>query len=121
MNKIALLIIPVILTACMSFGTKVDPDQALQFKKGITTEADIVAALGAPNQRSTKPDGSNSIAYMSMGSTPDAALFIPYIGPFVGKVESKTTAVRFTFDPNGRLLETSTDTSTMRGGMFGGD
>ena len=108
-----------LLSGCMSMGTKVDPAQAAQFKKGVTTEADIVTALGSPNQRSTMPDGRSSIGYMNLSGKPDAAMFIPYIGPFVGKVESQSTVVRFVFDANGKLSETSTDSSTMRGGMFG--
>ncbi|TAN71593.1 MAG: hypothetical protein EPN17_00885 [Methylobacter sp.] len=110
-----------LLSGCMSMGTKVDPAQVGQFKKGVTTEADIVSVLGAPNQRSTQPDGSSSIAYMSMSGRPDAAMFIPYIGPFIGKVENQTTAVNFVFDQSGHLTATSTNATTMRGGLLGGD
>lgn len=119
--SLSLICATTLLAGCMSFGTKVDPAQVGQFKKGVTTEADIVALLGVPNQRSTQPDGSSSIAYMSMSGRPDATMFIPYIGPFIGKVENQTTAVNFTFDLSGRLTATSTNATTMRGGLLGGD
>jgi uncharacterized protein (DUF697 family) len=116
---IAAVCATLMLSACMSYGTKVDPAQAAQFRKGITTEADIIAALGEPNQRSTMADGRSAIAYMRLEGRPSAALFIPIVGPFVGKAESRATAVRFVFDANGRLAETTTETSTMSGGAFG--
>jgi hypothetical protein len=107
------------LSACMSFGTKVDPAQAAQFRKGIDTEANIIAALGEPNQRSTMADGRTTIAYLRLEGRPSAALFIPIVGPFVGKAESRSTAVRFVFGADGRLAETTTETSTITGGAFG--
>jgi outer membrane protein assembly factor BamE (lipoprotein component of BamABCDE complex) len=107
------------LSACMSIGTKVEPGQLAQFRQGVTTEAQIVNTLGEPNQRSTLADGRSSIAYLRLEGRPNAALFIPVVGPFVGTAESESTAVRFVFDINGRLAETTTETSTMRGGVFG--
>lgn len=118
--KKLIIVAVLMMTGCMSMGTKVDTAKTAQFKKGVTTEAEIISALGDPNQKSTMPDGRRAIAYMNMESTPDASMFIPYVGMFVGKVENKTTSVRFVFDSAGKLAETSTDTSSMRGG-FGGN
>jgi outer membrane protein assembly factor BamE (lipoprotein component of BamABCDE complex) len=117
--KKLILITVLTLTGCMSIGTKVDQAQVSAFKKGITTEAEIIASLGEPNQRSTMADGRNAIGYANLESRPDAALFIPLVGAFIGKAESTSTMCKFIFDKNGKLAETTTDTTTMRGGMFG--
>jgi hypothetical protein len=119
LNRLSAVCATLMLSACMSIGTKVEPGQLAQFRRGITTEAQVVNALGEPNQRSTLADGRRSIAYLRLEGRPSAALFIPIVGPFVGTAESQSTAVRFVFDADGRLAETTTETSTMRGGAFG--
>jgi len=103
----------------MSYGTKVDPAQAAQFTAGVTTERDVIAAFGEPNQVNTKGDGSREIGYMNVSARPDAALFIPFIGGFIGKVDAKSTGMVFTFDADGKLKETSSNTTNVRGGAFG--
>lgn len=119
MRKIILITALLVMSGCMSMGTKVDPNQATQFKKGVSTQSDIIAAFGEPNQRSTMADGRSAIAYINSTARPDAATFIPFVGAFVGKVEAQQTTVHFVFDADGRLAETTTDTAKVRGGMFG--
>lgn len=121
MKTIAALIIGLLLTSCMSMGTQVDPVQANRFTAGVTTENEVIAALGEPNQVSTKSDGTREIGYMHATATPDPKLFIPFVGAFIGKVDAKSTTVIFAFDENGKLKETKSNTATVSGGAFGYD
>lgn len=109
----------VLLTACASMGTKVDTAQVSQFKRGVTTQADVIAALGEPNTRATLDDGSSQIGYIHAQATTKPATFIPIVGIFAGGMDTESTTVNFVFDANGTLKSTSSSTSAMDTNMFG--
>jgi hypothetical protein len=47
-----------LVSACVSSGTSVTPEQLAQLQPGVTTETEIISKLGTPNQSSTLPDGT---------------------------------------------------------------
>jgi hypothetical protein len=105
------------LSACASAGTKVDPSALQQFQKGVTTYADVVAAVGEPTNVTTGPDGKKVAVYSYAQTKVRAETFIPYIGPFVGGADTTATAIVFRFDANEKLVDYSTSVSKAGAGM----
>jgi outer membrane protein assembly factor BamE (lipoprotein component of BamABCDE complex) len=99
------------LVGCGSSGTMVSPDQAAQFKPGVTTETEVIAKLGPSNSSSTYPDGSKTDMYLHVAMAMHAANFIPVVGIFAGGASHSTDSVTFTFDPRGVLKTTASNTS----------
>jgi outer membrane protein assembly factor BamE (lipoprotein component of BamABCDE complex) len=62
MKKIAALAVALALSACASTGTNVTEQQAAQFTPGVTTKAEVIAALGQPNGMATNTDGTSALA-----------------------------------------------------------
>lgn len=98
--------------ACVSSGTQVQDSQLAQFRKGITTEADVERALGAPQATSTVSDGTRVIVYTGTHAQTKAATFIPIAGAFVGGATAKTSSVTFRFDAAGKLIDYSSTQSS---------
>lgn len=118
-----------ILTGCMVGGNdapKVEQSQLTSFKEGVTTYADVVAALGPPASTQSNSDGTRTITYMRMNSNVDAVTFIPVVGLVAGSGKSEYQSTLFTFDKSGRLKSYTTQGSqacTSGGAMgayFGG-
>jgi hypothetical protein len=105
-------------TACVAAGTQVRENQLSQFHKGRSTEADVEAALGAPNQNMLLPDGSRMICYTYVRSTSRPENFIPYVGAFVGGMDTHSNSTCFQFADNG-LLKGYTCNSTQSGAGYG--
>jgi len=87
----------------MSSGTKVTEQQAAQFEKGKSTEAEVIAKLGPPTSSSRGPDGAKADVYMYTKSQARAASFIPVVGLMAGGADASMTAVIFHFRPDGLL------------------
>ena len=97
------LISALLLAGCVSTGTQVTEEQAGKFKKGVTTEAEVVAALGPPNATTRNDDGSRVDSYTYMKASANAVDFIPYVGLLAGGSTGKYTTVAFSFDSAGVL------------------
>jgi len=93
------------LAGCVSSGTQVTEQQAEQFQKGRSTEADVVAKLGSPNGISRLSDGSHVAVYTHIEAAARAATYIPIVGLMAGGADSKLTTVAFTFGPDGLLKD----------------
>ena len=103
----------VILGGCVSSGTKVSEAQAGQFEKGKSTEADVVAKLGAPSTVVRQSDGTHIDQYTHVQTQARAASFIPVVGLMAGGADSSMSIVSFTFTPDGLLKDwTSTQNNT---------
>ncbi len=95
------------LQACavnMHHGTQVTEAQAGSFKIGVTTQDEVIAALGKPSWSTVHPSGEKSIAYMSSTSRINPPSFAVLSG---AKPSTELTGVEttgFIFDPNSRLL-----------------
>lgn len=106
------------LSACVSSGVQVTEQQAAQFQKGVTTEADVRTKLGAPNSVARLSDGSSVLVYAHIEASPNAVDFVPIVGLFAGGAHGHSTAVSFTFGPDGKLSaysSTATDTEVHSG------
>jgi outer membrane protein assembly factor BamE (lipoprotein component of BamABCDE complex) len=105
MKPLAALTFTIALAGCASHGVMVSDQQAAQFKRGETTEAEIIATLGAPTVTTTI-NGQRSISYNGAQVQARPASFIPFIGPFVGGADVRASSVVFRFDGSGKLAET---------------
>jgi outer membrane protein assembly factor BamE (lipoprotein component of BamABCDE complex) len=93
------------LTACMSYGTKVDQEQVAQFVKGKTTYAEVIQELGKPTYSTVNSDGTRMLMYSYSQRQMNAANFIPYVGMFTGGMQSENTNVMLSFDKNSVLTD----------------
>jgi outer membrane protein assembly factor BamE (lipoprotein component of BamABCDE complex) len=99
-----------LLAGCVSSGTQVTEQQAAQFQKGVTTEAQVTAKLGAPDSTTRNDDGSRIDSYTYISASANAVDFIPYVGLLAGGSTGKYTTVAFIFDSAG-VLKGYTSTS----------
>lgn len=93
-----------LLCGCMASGVIVNEQQVQQFKRGETTEGQIVAVLGQPTSRSNM-NGRRSISYTGVQAQARPASFIPYIGGLVGGSDVRHSSYTFSFDSNGKLAD----------------
>lgn len=116
MRHLAVLIVVVALSACMSMGTKVEQEKLSKFVKGKTTYTEVVQELGKPNQSTINSDGTRMIMYMYSQSQAKAESFIPFVGGFLGGATSENTTVTLSFDKKNIL----TNYTASEGGMDAG-
>jgi PDZ domain len=93
------------LAGCASSGTELKDSQLTQFQKGVTTESDVLRALGAPTATSSNSDGSAVLVYAGAHAQAKAASFIPIVGLFAGGSTAEATSVAFRFGPDHRLID----------------
>src|ERR1700685_215617 len=101
--KKVVVIAALLLSGCVSSGTQVTDEQAAQFKKGFTTEAEVIAKLGPPDATARSDDGSKVDSYTYVKASANAADFIPYVGLLAGGSSGKYTTVAFSFNSAGIL------------------
>jgi outer membrane protein assembly factor BamE (lipoprotein component of BamABCDE complex) len=100
-----------ILAGCVSSGTKVTQQQLTQFQVGKTTEAEVIAAFGAPTSSSVATDGSKTDVYQHISAHANAATYIPIVGIFAGGAKSTADTAVLNFDQQGILRSTSSSTA----------
>jgi len=107
-----------VICGCVASGVIVNEQQVQSFKRGETTEAQIISVLGAPTSRSNI-NGQRSISYAGVQAQTRAASFIPYIGGLVGGSDVRHSSYTFTFDSSGKLSNiASTEGATGTGYGF---
>lgn len=94
------------LAGCVSHGVQVSADRVSQFKPGVTTEADVVAALGQPTSI-TSMNGQRLLSYAGAQAQARPASFIPIIGLLAGGADVRYSMTMFKFGPDGKLIDTS--------------
>jgi hypothetical protein len=114
------LICGAVLAGCVSAGVEVRPEQMSNFKPGVTTLQEVVAALGPASVESALDDGSTLLVYTYVTSRPHPESFLPFIGSLVGGADTHTSAAVFLFDPHGTLKSANTTTSTVGTGLGSG-
>ncbi len=107
-----------LLSGCVSVGTKVDPDVVASFQPGVTTLAEAEAKLGQPNSVSRLPDGSTIISYAFTHAQASGSSYIPIVGAFVGHSDANTVVATLTFDKSGKFVQSTSTTSQASAGMF---
>ena len=102
------------LCSCVNSGTMVSDDQMKNIKIGVSTERDVVAALGTPTNISRHSNGKRSISYMGIKGGMSATSYIPIVGAFAGRTESKTCITTFEIAKNGKVLSIEKEDSDMK-------
>jgi hypothetical protein len=104
MKRISVLIVICsALSACISAGVDVKPEQLSKFKQEVTTLEEVVTELGSPTAQTALRDGSTVLIYSFVTSRPRPESFIPFIGPLFGGADTQSSTVVFEFDENGIL------------------
>lgn len=94
------------LAGCVSHGVQVSAEKVAQFKPGVTTEADVVAALGQPSSVTTT-NGTRILMYTGAQAQARPASFIPIVGLFAGGADVRYSMTMFKFGSDGKLVDTS--------------
>ena len=84
----------------------VSQEKASQFKKGVTTEKEIIAVLGQPTSVSTDSNG-RMISYIGSEAQGRLINYIPIVGLFAGGIDSTSSAVTFIIGSNGVMKDSS--------------
>ena len=109
MKKLILILSVLALSACASSGVMVDQSKVSAFKEGVTTEADVYAALGKPTSVTTTTD-SKIVSYVGSQVQVKGASFIPVVGLFAGGADSKVSVLSLIF--KGGVLTKISNTQT---------
>lgn len=96
------------LAGCVSSGTRVTGAQTASFKVGVSTERQVIAALGAPQASATATDGTKTDTYLYTTEHATAATWIPVVGLLAGGAKQATKSVTFNFTATGLLASEST-------------
>lgn len=105
--------------AAISTGVQVSDSQVSQFKKGETTKAQVLAALGPPTQQTKQSDGTSSLIYSYGESKARPESYIPIVGLFAGVVDTRANTVLLQFDASDKLLSSGTTTSEKATTLWG--
>lgn len=99
--KHLLFVVVVLLSGCASYGNKIDSNYANSIEKGVTTEQEVVSAMGQPMTVSVTPDGLKLYYYIYTRSQAKASTFIPIVGAFAGGADTETQILQIWFDDAG--------------------
>lgn len=94
------------LAGCAS-GTFVSKDDGAQFQKGVTTEQQVLAALGEPNAKAELINGGRRDSYIYNSGGPNPVDYIPIIALVTESGYEHTTTVNFDFNAQGVLIDVS--------------
>lgn len=104
------------VAACASTGVRIMDEQLTGLKAGETTEAAVVAKLGAPTMRTRLGDGSVTLIYTYAEAKVRPATMIPFAGAFVGGTDVRSNSVTLRFGADGKLIDTASSSSTYGAG-----
>jgi len=101
-QKLSIIFLVLFLfTACtFSGGKKISQDQLSVVKEGETTYDQLVAKFGSPTEEVEESDGTREVIYQYDEARNDAIGYVPYVGLFMGGMETKLHRVTFTLDQN---------------------
>jgi outer membrane protein assembly factor BamE (lipoprotein component of BamABCDE complex) len=89
-----------IVSGCASVGRKLDENAVAKIKKGETTRAEVLKALGSPDQMTRDGDGNVTFQYIYVRATAKASTFIPIVGAFAGGANVQNQMLMVTFGTN---------------------
>lgn len=101
------MIVTIVLTACTTMGTKIDPNALASFTKGKTTCSEVITVLSEPNQSTVNANGENILIYSYSKTRMNPATIIPLAGLFVTPADTKNSTVILNFDKNSILSDYS--------------
>ena len=111
-GMLGVIVLLAAVAGCVSTGTQVKDSALTQFQKGVTTEAEVVKALGPP-QSTSSMNGERYVVYAGAHAQAKAASFIPVVGLFAGGASSQSSIVAFRFGADGRLVDWSSTQSNV--------
>ena len=113
MNKVVVAAMAALLLAgcATSEQKKADPSTVASFQPGVTTIAQVEAALGPPFQASRMPDGSQQLQYVSKYQEVSGD-GMPTTGSQIPKRVEKTVSTVLSFDQNGHFVSSSSNAKT---------
>lgn len=91
------------LAGCAS-GTFVSKDDSAQFQKGVTTEQQVLAALGEPNAKAELINGGRRDSYIYNSGGPNPVDYIPLLALATESGYEHTTTVNFDFNAQGVFI-----------------
>lgn len=101
MLKVIALCTVMMVSGCASYGNKIDANYASSIKKGVTTESQVVQALGNPMSVGLAPDGQRFALYMYTYAQAKASSYIPVVGLFAGGSDAESQMLQIWYDANG--------------------
>jgi outer membrane protein assembly factor BamE (lipoprotein component of BamABCDE complex) len=101
-----------LLAGCTS-GTQVSDNDRAQFQTGVTTKAQVEAALGAPDQTATLVGGGTRDVYAYHSGDSRPIDYVPLLALVAGGGWQHTTTVNFDFNTQGVLV--ASDSTRQRG------
>jgi hypothetical protein len=114
------IVLTAALCGCVSSGRDIDLAQVSNFQKGVTTRAQVVAALGPPNTTVVTGNGVTAIGYSSVHAHANPAMFIPIVGLLATGATAHSQHVNFVFRDD-VLQSWTTAESTVNSGLGGAD
>lgn len=105
------LVVALALTGCATtIGKDYDQGKVSQFVPGQTTMAQVIAALGQPQERETESDGSVRLHYQYIVAKGSVSDYVPF-APKSANTDGKDTFLYF--DKTGRYLRAENNQSSM--------
>lgn len=101
MKHIWTLVLLAIISGCASAGRPIDLAALQKLEKGISTQNDVRAAMGAPMSAGIIPDGKSYFMYIFSRSQIKAESMIPIVGLFAGGSKTDIQTLQIWFDENG--------------------
>lgn len=106
MKRVLPLLLALSVTACASVNKPINAKAVEGFEKGVTTEQELIAKVGRPpDNAALMADGRKMATWIYVRSEADGAMFIPFIGPFIGGVDTKTTQLQAIVNQQGKVDE----------------
>jgi outer membrane protein assembly factor BamE (lipoprotein component of BamABCDE complex) len=97
-------------------GVQVQQSQLSSFRKGITTEAEVISTLGTPTMSSLTSDGERVLVYSFAEYKIRGATFIPIVGLLAGGSDMSTNSAVVTFGKDGKMVSYTTTESKINSG-----
>jgi len=105
MKTILPILFAALLCGCASYGHKLDPTQIQKIKKGVSTQAEVVALVGSPDQTLSTGDGKTIFEYIYAHSSVNGATYVPVVGLFAGGAATQSQMLLVTFGPDGLVSD----------------
>lgn len=98
-----IIICALVLVGCASSGKQFDTRKVNEIQKGKTTEADLFAMFGQPMARGQTGSGFKTFTWVYSEARTKGETFIPFAGPFIGGVDTRTKTLMVTVGTDGTV------------------
>jgi len=100
MKTLTLLLLCVSIVGCATVGRKLDQSSVDRIQKGKTSQQEVLAWLGSPDQI-MRINGMETFSYRYVRAAAKPATYIPIVGAFAGGVNMQQQVVVVAFDEAG--------------------